>query len=540
VVGSWWLKEVDKMAFSLSKKEIMKEIVKCGKAPDYFINTYAKITHPQLGLIPFHLYDFQRDLLQSFEDYRFNVILKARQLGISTISAAYVAWLMMFHREKNVLVIATKFSTAANLVKKVKAIIKNLPQWLRISNVDIDNRTSFILSNGSQIKASSTSADAGRSEALSLLVIDEAGHVEGLEELWMGLYPTLSTGGRCIALSTPNGVGNWFHKVYTEAESNINDFHPTVLPWPMHPDRDQAWFEKETKNMSRREIAQELECNFNMSGETVFSSEDMETYLGMVAEPKYRTGFDRNLWIWENAVESENYFISADVARGDGKDFSTALVFKTNTMEIVAEYKGKIAPDLFAKILHDIGIEYKNALLVVENNSVGFAVLDKLREGAYPNLYYSVKSTHEFVEEYQAENMNNAVAGFSMTSKTRPLIVAKMEEFIRNNLIKIYSSRLLAEMKTFVWNHGRAQAMRSYNDDLIMACAVGCWIRDTALSSNQRELEYSKAFLGSITKSSSHLDTRINGMIGTRNMKMTDEARSHSDTLEQFPWLFKG
>jgi hypothetical protein len=528
------------MAFSLSKKEIMKEIVKCGKSPDYFINTYAKITHPQLGLIPFHLYDFQRDLLTDFEDYRFNVILKARQLGISTISAAYVAWLMMFHREKNVLVIATKFSTAANLVKKVKAIIKNLPPWLRISNVDIDNRTSFILSNGSQIKASSTSADAGRSEALSLLVIDEAAHVEGLEELWMGLYPTLSTGGRCIALSTPNGVGNWFHKIYSEAENQTNDFHATKLVWDVHPNRDRAWFDKETKNMSRREIAQELECNFNMSGETVFSSEDMETYLGMVTEPKYRTGFDRNLWIWESPADSESYFISADVARGDGQDFSTALVFKPNTMEIVAEYRGKIAPDLFAKILYDIGIEYKNALLVVENNSVGFAVLDKLRDAAYPNLYYSVKSTHEFVEEYQAENMNNAVAGFSMTSKTRPLIVAKMEEFIRNNLIKIYSSRLLTEMKTFIWKHGRAQAMRSYNDDLIMACAVGCWIRDTALSSNQRELEYSKAFLGSITKTGNHLDTRIKGMIGTSKMKMKDEIRNHSATLEQFPWLFKG
>ena len=175
------------MTFSLSKKETMKEIVKCGKNPDYFINTYAKITHPQKGLIPFHLYDFQKDLLNSFEDYRFNVILKARQLGISTITAAYVAWMMMFHREKNVLVIATKFNTAANLVKKVKAIIRNLPPWLRISNVDIDNRTSFVLSNGSQIKASSTSGDAGRSEALSLLVIDEAAHVEGLDDLWMGL-----------------------------------------------------------------------------------------------------------------------------------------------------------------------------------------------------------------------------------------------------------------------------------------------------------------------------------------------------------------
>ena len=144
------------------------------------------------------------------------------------------------------------------------------------------------------------------------------------------------------------------------------------------------------------------------------------------------------------------------------------------------------------------------------------------------------------MEEHRAQNMNNAVAGFSMTSKTRPLIIAKMEEFVRNNLIKVYSSRLLAEMKTFVWDNGRAQAMRSYNDDLIMACAVGCWVRDTALSSNQRDLEYSKAFLGSITKSNNQLDTRINGMIGTRRMKLKEDMRKHATTTEQFPWLFKG
>ncbi len=528
------------MSFSLSKKEVMKEIVKCGKTPGYFINTYAKITHPQKGLIPFHLYDFQKELLNDFQDYRFNVILKARQLGISTISAAYVAWLMMFHREKNVLVIATKFSTAANLVKKVKAIIKNLPDWLRISNVSIDNRTSFELSNGSQIKASSTSGDAGRSEALSLLVIDEAAHVEGLEELWMGLYPTLSTGGRCIALSTPNGVGNWFHKIYSEAESSSNDFHHTILPWSVHPDRDLVWFEKETRNMSRREIAQELECNFNMSGETVFSSEDLEKYLESCVEPKYRTGFDRNLWIWENFEEGQDYFITADVARGDGKDYSTAIVFKVNTMEIVAEYKGKTTPDIFSKILFDIGSEYGNCLLVVENNSVGYSVLEKLRENTYPNLYYSIKSTHEYIEEYQAETMTNAVPGFTMTSKTRPLIVAKMEEFIRNDLIKIYSSRLLSEMKTFVWNHGRAEAMRSYNDDLIMACAVGCWVRDTALSTNKRDRDYNKAFIGAITKTNSVMDTRINGMIGINKNKFIESQQDHKNAVDKFPWLFKG
>jgi len=492
------------------------------------------------GLIPFHLYKFQENLLESFEDHRFNVILKARQLGISTITAAYVAWMMMFHREKNVLVIATKFTTAANLVKKVKAIIKNLPSWLRISEVEIDNRTSFVLSNGSQIKASSTSGDAGRSEALSLLVIDEAAHVAELDDLWVGLYPTLSTGGRCIALSTPNGVGNWFHKTYTEAEAKSNDFFPTKLPWDLHPDRDQAWFEKETRNMSRREIAQELECNFNMSGETVFSPEDMEVYLNMIKSPKHRTGFDRNLWIWEEREPQSSYLISADVARGDGRDYSVCLVFKVETMEIVAEYRGKCTPDVFSRVLFDVGQEYGNGLLIVENNSVGFAVLDKLKEMRYPNLYHSIKSTHEFVEEYQADNMSNAVAGFTTTSKTRPLIIAKMEEFIRNNLIKVYSSRLMAEMKTFIWSNGRAEAMRSYNDDLIMACAVGCWVRDTALATNQRDMEYSKAFIGSITRSTNELDTRINGMIGAQKIKLKDSANKHKNTLEQFPWLLKG
>jgi hypothetical protein len=528
------------MAIKLTKKEVMTEIVRCGKKPEYFIHTYAKITHPLKGLIPFHLYPFQEKLLEDFEDHRFNVILKARQLGISTITAAYVAWMMMFHREKNVLVIATKFSTAANLVKKVKAIIKNLPDWLKISNVDIDNRTSFVLSNGSQIKASSTSGDAGRSEALSLLVIDEAAHVEGLDELWMGLYPTLSTGGRCIALSTPNGVGNWFHKVYVESESKSNDFHHTILKWDVHPDRDLEWFEKETKNMSRREIAQELECNFNMSGETVFSSEDIDKYFSSIREPKYRTGFDRNLWIWEERKPENTYMISADVARGDGKDYSVCHVFKVEDMEIVAEYQGKCTPDIFSRVLYDLGLEYGNALLVVENNSVGFAVLDKIKEMQYPNLYHSVKSTHEFVEEYQADQMSNAVAGFSMTSKTRPLIVAKMEEFIRNNLVRMYSSRLLSEMRTFIWNNGKPESMRSYNDDLIIACAIGCWVRDTALINNQRDIEYSKAFIGSILKTNSEIDTRIRGMIGKKDLKLQEQLNQQSKAYSDFPWLFKG
>ena len=526
----------------LSKKQAMKELLRCGKDPSYFINTYAKITHPQRGLIPFKLYDFQKEAIDNFQSNRFNIILKARQLGLSTITAAYVAWMMMFHREKNVLVIATKFSTAANLVKKVKAIIKHLPEWVSIARVEIDNRTSFQLSNGSQIKASSTSGDAGRSEALSLLVVDEAAHIDSLEELWVGLYPTLSTGGRCIALSTPNGVGNWFHKTYIEATQLENDFATMVLPWDVHPDRDSEWFAKETKNMSRREIAQELECNFNMSGETVFHPEDLGRISESLRDPEYRTGFDRNMWMWERAIPGENYLVSADVARGDGADYSVFLVFKVSTMEVVSEYRGKLTPDIFSKILFDVATEYNNALLVVENNSVGFSVLDKLIEMDYQNIYYSIKSTHEYVEQYLGEHQSNAVAGFTMSSKTRPIIISKLEEFIRNKLITLYSKRMFDEMRTFIWNNGRPEAMRSYNDDLIMACAIGCWVRDTALTESKKSVEYRKAFLDTMTKSSTMLDTTVRGMTGHNKGadSLSERAREHKRNVEQFSWLFKG
>ena len=120
------------MSQYLSKKELVKEIVKCGKDPVYFIDNYCKISHPTRGQIAFKTWDFQQELLHKFNDYRNNVILKSRQMGISTISAAYVSWIMLFHRDKNVLVIATKFNTAANLVKKVKAMIKNLPPWFAV------------------------------------------------------------------------------------------------------------------------------------------------------------------------------------------------------------------------------------------------------------------------------------------------------------------------------------------------------------------------------------------------------------------------
>ena len=426
------------------------------------------------------------------------------------------------------------------MVKKIKAIHKNLPAWLKISEISVDNRNSFELSNGSQVKATATSGDAGRSEAFSLLVIDEAAFVDGIDELWAGLYPTLSTGGRCIALSTPNGVGNWFHRTYTQAEEKKNDFHTIRLPWDVHPERDQDWFAKETRNMSRREIAQELECNFNASGDTVIHGDDLKKILVNIVEPERKTGFDRNYWIWKEPEPDRDYLLVADVARGDGTDFSVAHIFEVQSMEQVAEYQGKITPDMFAPLLYSMASEYNNALLVAENNSLGIGVLSRLQDLDYKNLYYSIKSTHEYVDEVSA-NALGGIAGFTMSMKTRPLVIAKFEEFIRNKLISINSMRLANEIKTFVWHNGRPQAMRSYNDDLVIAASIGCWVRDTALTANKREADYKRALLSSISVSSTTLSTKIEGQHGyTAPNHQSGRFTGTDGKQHDLNWIIKG
>lgn len=243
-----------------NKQKQVQEILKCGKDPKYFLNRYAKIISLEKGLIPFKTFPFQDDVIDDLVEHRLNVVVKARQLGLSTITAGFAVWMALFHKHKNILVIATKLPTAINFIKKVKTIIKNLPPWLMLARVSSDQKQAIEFSHGSTIKAIPTSDDAGRSEALSLLIIDEAAHIKNFDDLWTGLYPTISTGGRCVILSTPNGVGGQYHKLYTDAAAGLNNFNPINLPWDVHPEHDEEWFKDETRGFSARKIAQEYLC----------------------------------------------------------------------------------------------------------------------------------------------------------------------------------------------------------------------------------------------------------------------------------------
>lgn len=480
------------------KKIVTQEYAKCMLDPAYFMKKYCYIQHPTRGRIMFHLYPFQEKVLHLYRDNQNSITLKSRQLGISTLVAAYALWLMLFHKDKNVLALATTQSTARNLVSKTKFMYENLPKWLRIRSLE-DNKLSLRLANGSRIKAASSNSDAARSEAVSLLIIDEAAFIDNIEETFASAQQTLATGGQCITLSTPNGVGNWFHQTWIKAEARENTFLPVKLPWSVHPERNQSWRDQQDADLGPRMAGQECDTDFLSSGDTVFLPEDMAFYeTTSIIDPVERRGVDGNLWVWENPDYSKSYMVVADVARGDSTDYSAFHILEVEDARQVAEYKGKISPRDFGNILVGIAAEYNDALLVVENANIGWATIEQILAREYRNLYYSSKSEQETVESYMAKFENDRlVPGFTTSMRTRPLIVAKMMEYVRDRSVTILSKRLLEEMRVFVWKNGKAQAQSNYNDDLIMAFAIGMYVRDTALRLRQQGMDLTRAQLSS-------------------------------------------
>src|SRR5210317_2319717 len=493
----------------MAQKKTLKQIIaeeyqKCASDPIYFMRKYCMTQHPVRGKIPFHLYPFQEDTLTQFKEHRYNVILKSRQTGISTLTAGFSLWKMLFNDDFNCLVIATKQEVAKNLVTKVRVMNSYLPSWLKLTTIE-DNKLSLRYSNGSQIKATSAAGDAGRSEALSLLVFDEAAFIDKIEEIWVSAQSTLSTGGNAIILSTPNGVGNFFHKTWVGSEDGTNGFNNIRLHWSVHPERDQSWRDEQETLLGPKGAAQECDCDFVSSGDSVIDPQVLQFYKETyVQEPLEKTGFDGNLWKWQFPDYNKSYIVVADVARGDSSDYSAAHVIDVEDSEQVAEYKGKLDTKDFGNFLVSLSTEYNNALLVIENANIGWATIQQVIDRGYPNLYYMSKDLKYVDVENQLSNKYRAqdrgmVAGFSTTSRTRPLIISKLEEYVREKSIIIRSVRTIDELFTFIWMNGRAEAMRGYNDDLTMSLAISLWVRDTALRLRQEGIDLTKRAIDGIS-----------------------------------------
>ncbi len=531
----------------MRKADIKAEIVRCGRDPRHFINEHVKIRHPVRGLIPFKTYDYQNKTLNSFLTHRHNVVLKPRQMGFTELAAAFVTWLILFHRDISVLCIATKGDTAKQIVRRVRTALKSIPKWLMLASITTDNKMSIELSNGSWIKSSTKSADAGRSEALSLLIVDEAAHIIGFDDVWTGIKPTISAGGHIIMLSTPNGVGNTFHKVYTDATEDENGFSPIRVEWWEHPEyglgasidpatgrMTSPWFKRETKGFSARQIAQEYENAFLASGDTFFTAEIIAHVLqeqrAAIAEE-----LDSSTRIFNQPTKGSQYIITCDGATGDGRDNSACHVFEVSSMEQVAEYAGKLHPDDFSAVICDLGVRYNNALMVIENNAVGLSIIEHVKIRGYPNLWYSKRGAKPGVDKLGDVGPagfnampSDYLPGVMTLGPNRSLMLNKLEELLRTGNVHFFSDRFRSEMETFLWNNGRPEARHGRTDDLIMSAALGVWIRENHFGAQYNSQDMARAMMNAThmtktnnmqiqgaSKNPEHVPGRMLGTFGT-------------------------
>jgi hypothetical protein len=281
----------------------------------------------------------------------------------------------------------------------------------------------------------------------------------------------------------------------------------------MHPERDQKWRDEQTKLSGEKGAAQECDCEFSTSGNTVIDIPVLDWYAKThVLEPIEKRGIDKGYWIYKYPEPGRSYMVSADVARGDAQDFSAAQILDIETMEQVAEYKGKLPTKDYARALMTMATEYNSALLVIENANVGWAVIQEVLDSNYSNLFYSSSDLQYVDVENQMTNKINSVErkmtpGFTTSNKTRPLVISKLESYIRNKEVIIHSNRLIEELNVFIWKSSgtsaKAEAMVGYNDDLVMAMGIALWIRDVALRLRKDSDSIMKTILDKVGSSSS-------------------------------------
>ncbi len=582
----------------LTTQEIFKEYTKCLMNPVYAIETYLEtFDKTQEGFVPFKLFPRQKEIIQAYDKHRFNLVTKPRQAGVSTTTAAYMAIKVGWADEDNpeaVLIIANKQELAFEFLAKIKDFLAQLPRWVwgaeYYGNAKNESKSIFIvdskkeirLPNGSRVKAVATSKDALRGFTPTYLVMDEAAYIDNGAEVFGAALTALGTGGKATLISTPKGMDALYYKTYDQAKKKKNNFNIIEMKWyeDLRYNKDLRWLKEDQveieyeftyesydrmlvdgwkptsswyeemclgMNNDAKMIAQELDVSFIGSGGNVIAEEHIDFQnKNNVMEPKYTLGAENEIWIWEEPQEGHQYIMGVDVSRGDGEDASTIVVIDFTTMEEVMEYQGKIQPDLLAQIVEEYGNLYKAYTVVDVTGGMGVSTVLKLLEFDYKRLHYD-NANGKILSARQRElthfNKDNKIPGFHATNVRLPMI-SNLEYKIRTNGVKIRSSRLTSEMKTFVYKNGRPDHMEGYHDDLLMSLGMALWVVEHSFKNLERLEKQNKAMLNSWLGGSSNTQTTTNvtnPATGEVTKKINPEHRAYrniQDPRGEHMWLF--
>jgi len=449
----------------------------------HFCSTHWMIRHPERGRIKFVLREAQEETVRVWIDSRYSIVLKARQIGFSTLAAAFTFWETFFWPDRFTVMLSRTEREASKLLQKTKYGYKMLPAWMRVRGPDLlsDNQLKMVFSNDSAIESLPSGNDPARGESVYRVIIDEMAFLPNAEEAWASIEPIADVGGRVICLSTANGEGNIFHQLWVGSQTSTNRFTGVFFPWSAG-DRDEDWYEAKKRDLPDWQLAQEYPDNpdeaFIRSGRPVFDIDALRNIEPIEPKRGYlKNEIGRNhytfiedggeLSIWELPDSQEIYVIGADVAEGLGHgDFSSAHIISANTGLLVAQWHGHVDPDVFGEvILRALGYYYNHALIGVESNNHGLTTIKGLQRVGYRNIYRQRKMNSR-------NPQISDTMGWRTTAVSKPLAIDELNAAVRDESILIYDKSTIAELRTFV-REANGKMHGSPHDDRVMSLAIG-------------------------------------------------------------------
>ena len=458
-------------------KEQILEYQKCMEDPIYFIKNYIRIVSLDEGLVPFKLYDFQEDIVNTIHDNRFTICKLPRQSGKSTTLVSYVLHYVLFNANMNVAILANKAATARDILSRLQLAYENLPKWLQQGVVSW-NKGSVDLENGSRVVASSTSSSAVRGGSYNMLFLDEFAFVPQnvAEDFFSSVYPTISSGKstKVVIVSTPNGM-NMFYKLWTDAENKRNSYNIVDVHWSQVPGRDEKWKQETIANTSEEQFQREFECEFLGSANTLIHPSKIKT-MAYMNPKKSNAGLD----LYEDPKPDHLYTIVCDVARGTENDYSAFIVFDVTTVpyRIVAKYRNnEIKPLLYPNIIYDVAKAYNMAYVMVEVNDIGEQVATALQfDLEYENLIMASMRGRAGQVLGGGFSGGKAQLGVRTTKAVKKLGCSNLKQIIESDKLIIQDYDLINEFSTFILKGQTFEAEDGHSDDLAMCCVLFAWM----------------------------------------------------------------
>ncbi len=452
----------------------VREFIKCSRDATYFIEKYIKIVNVDRGLVPFELYDYQRDIVNTSINNRFVICKLPRQSGKTTTVAGLILWYALFNENYSIAILANKRAQALEIVGRIQLGYEHLPKWLK-QPINEWNKGSVEFANGSRIIASATSSSAIRGTSQNLIYLDEFAFIPSnmQEEFFSSVYPTISSGNtsKVLITSTPNGL-NMFYKLWVDSEEKRNDYKRIEVTWNQVPGRDEKWKEETIRNTSAEQFRVEFECQFVGSSNTLIDGSKLRTI-------PYRDPIKKSddFKVYAEPDAQRLYLTVVDTARGTGNDYSAFIVFDISEMpyRVVATYRNnKVSTLMYPSYVHHFAKLYNNSLVLIETNDIGKQIADILHQDLeYENVVYTA------LDGVTGQIITGGFSGHSRIGVKTTRVVKKLgcsnlKTIVESDKLIVNDFDLLNEMYRFA-SKGDSYEAEGGNDDLMMCCVLMAW-----------------------------------------------------------------